>query len=45
MNGYITIKEPSKKWGVGKRRVTTLCQEGCIDGVEVRIIVGNPSRC
>lgn len=34
MNGYITIKEASKKWGIGERRVNTLCQEGRIDGAK-----------
>ena len=32
MNGYITIKDASKKWGIGERRINTLCIEGRIDG-------------
>ena len=32
MNGYITIKEAAEKWGIGIRRVNTLCNEGRIDG-------------
>lgn len=32
MNGYITIKDASAKWGIGERRINTLCMEGRIDG-------------
>ena len=32
MNGYITIKDASEKWGIGERRINTLCMEGRIDG-------------
>lgn len=32
MNGYITIKDASEKWGIGERRINTLCIEGRIDG-------------
>lgn len=33
MNEFITIKETSVKWGLGERRINTLCQEGRIPGV------------
>ena len=32
MDGYMTIKEASEKWGIGIRRINTLCNEGRIDG-------------
>ena len=32
MNDYITIKEAAEKWGIGIRRINTLCNEGRIDG-------------
>ena len=32
MNGYIKIAEAAKKWGIGERRVNTLCLEGRIEG-------------
>ena len=32
MNEYMTIKEAAKKWGIGERRINTLCQEGRIEG-------------
>lgn len=32
MDGYMTIKEASGKWGIGLRRINTLCNEGRIDG-------------
>lgn len=32
MDGYMTIKEASEKWGIGLRRINTLCNEGRIDG-------------
>ena len=32
MNGYIKIAEVSKKWGIGERRINTLCLEGRIEG-------------
>ena len=32
MNGYNTIKDASEKWGIGERRINTLCIEGRIDG-------------
>lgn len=32
MNGYMKIAEASKKWGIGERRVNTLCLEGRIEG-------------
>ena len=31
MNDYITIKEAAEKWGIGIRRINTLCNEGRID--------------
>ena len=32
MNGYLTILEVSKKWGIKPRRINTLCLEGRIKG-------------
>ena len=32
MNGYMTIKEASEKWGIGLRRINTLCNEGRVEG-------------
>lgn len=32
MNGFITLKEASEKWGIGERRIRTLCSEGRIEG-------------
>lgn len=32
MNGYMTLKEASIKWGLSERRVNTLCLEGRIEG-------------
>lgn len=32
MKEYMTIKEASEKWGIGIRRINTLCNEGRIDG-------------
>lgn len=32
MDGYMTIKETAEKWGIGARRINTLCSEGRIKG-------------
>lgn len=32
MDGYWTIKETTKEWGLSVRRITTLCNEGRIKG-------------
>ena len=32
MDGYMTIKEASEKWGIGLRRINTLCNDGRITG-------------
>ena len=32
MNGFMTLKEASEKWGLSERRVNTLCLENRIDG-------------
>lgn len=32
MEGYMTLKEAAKKWGIGDRRINTLCLEGRIEG-------------
>ena len=32
MQEYMTIKEASEKWGIGDRRINTLCLEGRVDG-------------
>ena len=29
---YMTIQEAAEKWGIGRRRINTLCQEGRIEG-------------
>ena len=34
MKEYFTIKEVSKEWGIGERRVNALCQEGRIPGAQ-----------
>ena len=34
MKGYRTIAETAKKWGIGERRINTLCLEGRIEGAE-----------
>lgn len=34
MNGYITTKEASKKWGISPRRIQILCNEDRIKGAE-----------
>lgn len=32
MNGYLKIKEVSKKWGISERRINALCLEGRLEG-------------
>lgn len=32
MKGYMTLKEASEKWGIGDRRINTLCLQGRIEG-------------
>lgn len=32
MQGYMTLKEAAQKWGIGDRRINTLCLEGRIEG-------------
>lgn len=32
MEGYMTLKEASQKWGIGDRRINVLCIEGRIPG-------------
>ena len=34
MKDYMTISEASEKWGIGNRRITTLCKTGRIPGAE-----------
>lgn len=34
MTGFMTLKETSKKWGIGARRINTLCVEGRIPGAQ-----------
>lgn len=29
---YMTLKEAAEKWGIGDRRINTLCLEGRIEG-------------
>lgn len=33
MNAYISTDEASQKWGITKRRITLLCNEGRIPGI------------
>lgn len=33
MNGFMTVKETSMKWGVSERQVQKLCRDGKIEGV------------
>ena len=32
MEGYMMLKEAAEKWGIGDRRINTLCLEGRIEG-------------
>ena len=32
MNDFMTIREASEKWGIGIRRINTLCNDGRIAG-------------
>lgn len=32
MQKYMTIKEASEKWGIGDKRINTLCLEGRVNG-------------
>ena len=32
MESYMTLKEAAEKWGIGDRRINTLCLEGRIEG-------------
>lgn len=34
MEGYITLKEASEKWGISERRIRTLCIQDRIAGAE-----------
>ena len=34
MKDYMTIAEAAAKWGIGNRRITTLCKTGRIPGAE-----------
>jgi len=36
MTGNMTLKKASEKWGIGARRINTLCSEGRIDDVDKR---------
>ena len=33
MEGYMTVKEASMKWGVSERHVQAICKNGLVDGV------------
>jgi len=33
MDGYMTVKEASMKWGISERQVQVLCKSGKIEGV------------
>lgn len=42
MNGYISIREASYKWGVSERRVNQYCSLGRIPGGRtIRAFLGN----
>lgn len=46
MKGYMTIQEASEKWGIGQRRINTLCHEGRIKGAsKIRQNLGYPEGC
>lgn len=32
MVGYMKISEAAKKWGIGERRINTLCLQGRLEG-------------
>ena len=32
MNGYITVEEAARKWGVSSRQVQILCKENRVEG-------------
>ena len=32
MNGYLTLKEASARWGISDRRINVLCLQGRIPG-------------
>ncbi|MDO4189929.1 MAG: DNA-binding protein [Lachnospiraceae bacterium] len=32
---FITTTDASKKWGISSRRITTLCNEGRVEGAEL----------
>ncbi len=32
MEGFITLKEASEKWGISERRIRTLCNQNRIEG-------------
>lgn len=32
MEGFITLREASRKWGISERRIRTLCMNGRIPG-------------
>ena len=34
MNGYKSLAEMSKEWGISERRINTLCLQGRIEGAE-----------
>ena len=36
INGYLTVKEVAKKWGVSPKWVQVLCVEGRIEGAAER---------
>lgn len=34
--GYLTTSEIAEKWGISRRRVTTLCREGRLEGAVLK---------
>lgn len=34
MNGYRSLSETAKEWGISERRINTLCLQGRIKGAE-----------
>ena len=34
MEQFMTLKEASEQWGIGERRIRTLCSEGRVEGAK-----------
>ncbi len=44
IEGYISIREASYRWGVSERRVNQYCAEGQIPARPVRALMGDPGK-